>query len=437
MRIHFTFIVLVIGIFTLLNLQAFADNSKGSSIKLGSNTYTPLDKTVAIVDDTVILESEIDQRIRHVRAKNPDFQITQALRERILDQLILETLQLQVARRYGINISDVEIQSAIEEMTLQLQQNDNSLQDYLELEQRSEREFQHAMRKEITLKKLQDIIMRRRIQVTEREIDAFLESREGQEWLTPRFLLQHILLPTNNSSDESQQLQKALNIIKTLQDNKQSFGALATQHSKGPNANDGGNLGWRTQDQLPNLFYQAVIDLDAGEFTAIPVKSPAGFHLLKVVQRSGAKPVMVTRYQVRHILIKPSELFTDAEAKIKIDDLYQRLEAGVDFAGLAKEFSDDIGSKQAGGILDWTLPGQLVPEFETTMQDTPIGETSRPFRSQFGWHVLRVEDVKQENMFETVKKNQVANLLRERRFEDEMQLWLDELREEAFVEILL
>jgi peptidyl-prolyl cis-trans isomerase SurA len=349
--------------------------------------------------------------------------------------MILEKLQLNIAERARLSIDETEVDNALFRLKRSLVEEGISFEDYLGKLQRSEKELREAIRKEITITKVQETTISQRLRITEREIDEFLESRAGEEWLTTRFRLNHILLPVNRDN-ETEQIKTLQKIQQELSASRVRFSELARQYSGGSNANKGGDLGWRTKDQLPRLFYEAVAELDAGEFTD-PVRSNAGFHLLQVVERAGAKPVVVRRYNTRHILVSPSELFTDAEAKVKIDRLHQELQEGADFIELAQQETDDTGSKASGGDLGWSTPGQFVPAFERAMKNTPIGKISQPFRSPFGWHILRVEDVKTEDMFDTVKRNQVANILRQQSFQDELSLWFQELRENTYVEVLI
>ncbi|MEO0442499.1 MAG: peptidylprolyl isomerase [Pseudomonadota bacterium] len=395
---------------------------------LASQDYEPLDRTIAIVEDDVVLYSQVEQRARQLAAQQPSTIIDGNLRQLIIDQLILETLQLQIAERIKLSIAESDVERAYNDLRSTLAAKQIDYRQYLGEIGLNEVELKTALRDELMIKQVQEGNLQRRIRITDREIDEFLESKAGQEWLTTRLRLGHILLP--GDTDQAQA------IYEELMQPGAAFDKVAQRVSKGPNAAKGGDLGWRTQDQLPALFLQQVATLKAGDI-AEPFRSNAGVHIVKILQRSGAEPVMVQRYQVRHILIKPTVLFTDEEAKAKIDGIYQQLVTGTDFIELAQSQTEDTGSKADGGALGWSTPGQFVPEFERTMKATPVGEISKPFRSQFGWHVLRVDDSKIEDMFETVKRNQVANILRERRFQDELQLWLQELRQEAYVDVLI
>ena len=397
--------------------------------------YEALDKTIAVVDKQIILESELEQRLAQIRANQAELNINDAIRRRVLDQMILEQLQMTVAKRVEITIPEGEIEQQIDQLKRDLASRGGNFADYLRAQRQSEASLREAIRRELTLQNLQRGAINQRLRITEREIDEFLQSQAGRDWLTPRLRLNHILLPVDRGN-EAAMVARAQLILRELQKPGVQFPEIARQVSAGPNAAQGGDLGWRTKDQLAALFYDAVVNLEAGAITG-PLRSNAGIHILQVNERSGARPVLVQRYKVRHILIKPTELFTDGEAKAKIDGIYRQLSAGADFIATARKFTEDTASKASGGDLGWSTPGQFVPEFERVMADIPVGTVSPPFRSPFGWHILLVEDSKVEDMFETVKRNQVANILRQRRFEDELQLWLQELRENAYVEVLI
>jgi peptidyl-prolyl cis-trans isomerase SurA len=400
-----------------------------------SQAYEALDRTVAVIEDDVILLSELDQRIEHLSRKQPNIEITDKIKIEVLDQLITEKLQLRIAKRLNFKVSQADIKQRINEIKALAQSENISFEDYLIREHLTEKTLQQTIKETIALQRVQEGNINNRIRVTEREIDEYLASAVGQDSLKVRFRLSHILLPFDNN-DDTKSIQKAQEIIKTLKDTDQSFASLAATYSKGPNASKGGDLGWRAKEQLPGLFIEQVSNLEPNQLTA-PFRSNAGIHILKLIQRGGVEPVMVKRFKVRHILVKPSVLFTDKEAKTKADTIYQQLLDGADFKELAREYSEDIASKQSGGDLSWSRPGQFVPAFEKVMQATAIGQTSEPFRSEFGWHILRVDATRTEDMFDVVKRNQVISILRQRRFQDELQQWIKELREEAYIEILI
>jgi peptidyl-prolyl cis-trans isomerase SurA len=212
------------------------------------------------------------------------------------------------------------------------------------------------------------------------------------------------------------------------------FSQLAVARSAGQRALDGGDLGWRKAGQLPSLFAEAVIAADVGEVLD-PIRSSSGFHVVKLLDKRGAGDSTVLQTHARHILVQPSEIRSEAEAEALIRELHARLEAGEGFAQLAREHSDDPGSALSGGDLGWTMPGQMVPAFDSTMNATEEGELSEPFRSEFGWHVLEVLERREQDMSDEVRERQAMRILRDRRFDEELQAWLSEIREEAFVEV--
>ena len=394
-----------------------------------------LDRTVAVVGDEVILSSELEDRLTHLSSKQPNIAVSDESRRKVLDQLIIERLQLRIARRANIKIPDADIINRINGVKARAQAEGISFDEYLARQNLTEKKLRDSITESLVLERVQKGNVNSRIRVTDREVNEYLSSSAGQDWLKVRFRLSHILLPFEGN-DDSASIKKAQEIIDLVKERKESFASLAAKYSKGPNASKGGDLDWRAKEQLPTMFVEQVNNLKPNQLTK-PFRSNAGIHILQLRQRSGAEPVMVKRFKTRHILIKTSVLFTDKEAKAKADKIYQELIDGADFIELARKHSEDISNKQVGGDLDWSHPGQFVPAFEKTMQSTPIGEISKPFRSQFGWHILKVDDSRVEDMFDVVKRNQVVDILRQRRSQDELRLWIEELRENAYIEVLI
>ena len=216
--------------------------------------------------------------------------------------------------------------------------------------------------------------------------------------------------------------------------NGADFRETAIAESAGQNALNGGDLGWRKEAQLPGIFADAVPKLNAGQ-VADPIKSASGFHIVKVLEKRGGTTKLITQTKTRHILIQTNELRDQQDAKDLIASIYQRLQAGEDFAALAREYSDDPGSGASGGDLGWVNPGDMVPSFDATMQETAVGHISAPFESQFGWHILQVEDRRETDVGAENQRNQVRNMLYQRRFEEELPIWLRKIRSEAYVDI--
>jgi peptidyl-prolyl cis-trans isomerase SurA len=395
-----------------------------------------IDKTIAIVGEDIIFSSQLNQRVQQAKKRLTAQKKTvneKRLRTQLLDNLILETIQLNVARENNVTANKNDMTNAIRLTEAKLRRNGTTLKAYSEINNITIDEMLKELKRDVTIKKMQQGVINQRISVTDKEIDNFLDSKAGKEWLTPRFRLGHLFLPANKDTMNAT-LKQAQGIFQQLQSPQADFALIAKQYSKGPNASKGGDLGVQTKTSMPALFAEKVDFLDINE-TSAPFTSPAGVHILKLFSRNGAKPVVVTQYKARHILIKATKLFTVEEAETKINTLYTQLIEGGNFTELASTHTDDIGSKLSGGDLGWSSPGVFVPEFETAMQNTPVNTISKPFRSQFGWHVLTVEGIRKKDIFETVKRQQVVKILKNQRFQDELQIWLKELRESVYVEL--
>jgi len=275
-----------------------------------------------------------------------------------------------------------------------------------------------------------------KIQISEQDIDSFLNSARGQKATAEEYRLGHILIqvPSQASRAELKKAEeKAQNLVKQLRTGA-NFKQMAIAQSDGRNALKGGDLGWRKQGELPSLFADIVPDLKEGNVSD-PIKSGSGFHIIKVEEKRGGSTKMVKQTRARHILIRPNEIRDEDASQALIQDLYKRIKNGEDFATLAKEFSDDPGSKVSGGDLDWINEGDMVPEFEDTMKATAKGQLSKPFTSQFGWHILEVTGYRNKDVGEQIQRNQVRALLYSQRFEEELPIWLRQIRTEAYVEV--
>lgn len=402
----------------------------------------PLDKVVAIVDESVVMASELHAKLRSIvgklKANNTELPPEDVLRAQVLDFLVNEQIQLQMAKRAKVIISEREIDAMVERVRSSNKLSPAQFEQQLALEGISIAELREEMRREMTVRQVQQGSVNRRIQVTESEIDNFLNSTEGKFWNSPDYHLGHILIAVPSGSGEAEiaELEKKAQKIFQQASTGTDFRNLAVANSSGQNALDGGDLGWRKVAQLPGLFADQVGSLKVGDITA-PFRSGAGFHLIKLYEQRGGGEMLVEQTKVRHILVKVSEVINDTDAYDKLERLRQRVIDGADFAVLAKENSEDLGSMLSGGDLGWSNPGQFVPQFEEVMKQLAPGEISMPFRSQYGWHILQVQDRRNQDMSDLMIRNQAANLLRSRRFEEELQVWMQEIRDEAYVELKL
>ena len=420
-------LVVIIGLTTAL--RGFAD-------------VVLLDRIAAVVDDDVVMMSELNSRMdnfyKRIEASGTEPPPRDTMLPRVLDQLIIERIQLNNGLNAGIKISDAEINQAIERLAasqgLTIEQlAEKAHQDGLTLA-----ELRRQLRNEMIISQVQEALVGGRIRVTEQEVTSFLNSEEGQYWSSPDMNIGHILIPLSPAADartvvEAQE--KVDDIYRQLKDGG-DFRQLAITYSADQNALQGGDWGWRKATQLPPVFVKALEQVSPGNISQ-PIRSDAGFHILKLYEKRGAEKQLIQQHHVRHILIKPTQIRSEEDTRKMIMGIRDDILAGANFAELARQYSEDIGSALSGGDLGWSLPGQFVPEFEQAMNDIPVGEVSEPFRTQFGWHILQVTERRSQDFSDDIKKRQAQNILFQRKYEEELPLWLQQIREEAYVDIKL
>ncbi len=401
-----------------------------------------LDRVVAIVDEDVVLESELNDRTQAVleRLKGQYTELPEetVLRKQVLEQLVVERVQLGLAKRYEIKVEESEVDQAIDRIREKNKMTNEELSADLRRQGLSIAGLRNQIRDELTISHLQQGVVSNRIKISPQEIDNFLASSDGKFATSPDFHIGHILIAVPGSADAdaiAAAEKKAKDVHQQLLAGA-NFAQMAIANSNDQAALQGGDIGWRKLAQLPELFGNQLAGLKTGEVTA-PFRSGAGFHILKNIEQRGGGQQLIEQTHARHILVKTSEIMDDNQAREKLLALKDRIEKGEDFAKLARKHSEDTGSMLNGGDLGWTTPGMFVASFEETMATTPVGKVSRPFKSQFGWHILEVMERRKEDMSEQMKRNQAQNVIRSRRFDEEFQLWLTQIREEAFVEIKL
>ena len=401
-----------------------------------------LDRVVAVVDSGIIMESQLNSRVEEilVRLKSDKAELPplNLLEEQVLDRLIIEEIQLQLAERAGIKISDSELNQTLARVA---SQNNLSLEDFrikLEGEGTSYKSFRDTIRKELIIQRVQRGKVGSKIDISEQELENFINSEEGKTQLAEQYNVQHILLPVKSGSSELETTEiknNAESLIKRINDGE-NFEKLAASYSSGQNALEGGFLGWRSSAELTSLFADAVLDMKVGEVSS-PLKSGAGFHILKLIDKRGNTVKFLDQTLARHILVQPSEIRTENQAEELINSIYQRLVEGEDFKQLARQFSEDPGSKMDGGELGWSNPGDYDPAFEQALNATEIGQLSEPVKSSFGWHIIEVMDRRNEDVSQEEQKNRAYQIIFKRKFEQELQSTLIELRAEAYVDIKL
>ncbi len=399
-----------------------------------------LDKVVAIVDEDVVLESEVQRRLATIYAQiqnsgtQPPPQ--EIVVQQVLERLISERLQLNMGYNAGIRITDAELNEAMARIA---SSNQLTMEQYAEQVHASGSTLANVreeIRNEMILMRVQQGQVMRRIRISSQELDNFLNSEEGRFMTSPDVNVGHILLPVpsgKNSDEVNAILQRAQGLLDEA-NNGTDFRQLAIANSADQTALQGGDLGWRKMAQLPGVFIEAVEGLEIGQISE-PIRSDAGYHLIKLYGRKGGGEQLIEQHFARHILIKPNEIRDEETVISQLTELRERIKAGEDFALLTKEFSEDPGSALNGGELGWSTPGMFVPEFEQTMGSIELNEVSAPFLSQFGWHILQVTERRNQDFSENITRNRAQNLLRQRKYEEELQVWLQEIRDEAFVEI--
>ena len=395
-----------------------------------------LDQVVAIVDDDIILASELQERVQGVRTtmESRDVEVPEddILIRETLDRLILDSIQLQLANRYGVRIPDQQLD---ESMTRLAQQNGLTLEQFrLALEQsgQSYAAAREGLRDDLAIQRVQQGNVMRNINISEQEIDNFLATEEGEAMTQPEYRVVQALLSSGRNEDASTVAAKEKFVDAVLDVIQGGTPFKEAVSAPGPYTFSGGDLGWRKLGDIPSMFADAVPSLGVGDVTK--VRSSSGFHLVFLADAVGGER-LVRQTDVRHILIKPTEVLSEEASEELAGDLKSRIAAGEEFGDLARQYSDDIGSAAEGGELGWTNPGQMVPEFEATMAATSRGTVSEPFRSEFGWHILEVKDRRDKDFSSQVRRNQVAGYIREQKYQEELDAWLRKIREEAFVDI--
>lgn len=402
------------------------------------------DRIVAVVEDGVILESELNSRIatilRNLRENNtpepPDF----VLRRQVLDRMILEKLQIQTAERGGIRVDEETLRQAIQQIAARNRMSLEEFRQALEEEGGGYARFSEQIRGEILISRLRAAQVNNRIKISDREIDNFLatENLPSGSGQGSEFRLGHILIATPPGAS-SEQVRKAGNKAERLVEELKKgadFRQTAIAESNDSYALNGGDLGWRSAAALPSLFADVIPGMKEGEVTG-PIRSSSGFHIVKLLETRGGGKLSSTRTHVRHILLKTSEVLNDDDARERLLTLRRRMESGEDFASLARGHSDDKGSAIKGGDLGFVERGALVPAFEYAMDRLREGEISEPVQTQFGWHLIQVLGREQKDDAQDIKRTQAREALFRRKAEEETELWLRQMRDEAYVEIRL
>ncbi len=399
-----------------------------------------LDRIIAVVDDDIVMRSELDEMLARVRnelqEKGAELPPTSVLERQVMERLILDKIQLQIAQATGVEVTEENLDRAIADIA---QKNKLSIPQFKEILSSEGYEFERFrddIRKEILISKLRREEVDRRLQVSDREIENELKNAGDGAANEDEYHIAHILIaipPNANDKERRAAEEKAQLAVARLADGAE-FGDVALAMSDAQDALDKGDLGWRKIEEVPSLLVDAVRSLEINAHSGL-INSPNGRHLVQLLGKRGGEQVMVEQTKARHILITPNELVDEQAAIERLRQLRLRLDSGDDFAALARTHSDDRGSALQGGDLGWISPGQMVPEFEEVMAATDKDQISAPFRSEFGWHILQVLDRRSYDGTDEVRRAKAREAVMARKREEAYQEWQRRLRDEAYVEL--
>ena len=401
-----------------------------------------LDRIVAVINDDVIMRSELAVKIRGVTTQMQEQNIPlpppDILEKQVLDRLIMTRLQIQMAQNTGIRVDDETLNRTISNIARENELNLNQFREILEQDGYGYENFRKEIRDEILISRLQQRQVDNRVIVTDREIDNYLSNQEHQGETDIEFHIAHILVAIPEGAS-TRQVTRARETAETALGELRGgadFASMAATYSDGQQALDGGDLGWRKAGQVPTLFADFISNMEVGGLSDI-IKSPSGYHIIKLLDKRSSEQVVVTQTRARHILVRPDELTTVDDARRRLQQLRMRIEGGDDFAELAKAHSADTMSAADGGDLGWVNPGDLVPEFENVMDSLEPGATSQPFPSQYGFHIVQVLDRREHDSTEDIKRARAREAIRRRKLEEARTDWLRQMRDEAYVEYRL
>jgi len=402
-----------------------------------------LDRVAAVVNDGIVLQSELDEQViligERLRQQKLDLPPQNVLRQQVLERLVLQEIEMQRADKAGLKVPDEALNSAMKDVAdrnkIPLQQ----LPEALAAQGIDYASYRDAMRKELTLSLLRQRDVIQHISVTPREIDQYLEKQKNAPAADAQYNVSHILIavPQAATPEQLDAADKRAQEVYTRATGGEDFAKLAVAFSNSQTALEGGALGWRKGSELPTFLTDVVAHLKTGEVSK-PLRTPTGYHIIRLNETKNADDqVIVQQVHARHILMKTNELQDDATVRQKLEQIRERIEKGEDFAGLAKTTSEDPGSAAEGGDLGWTNPGTFVPEFEAVLGELKDNEISPPFHTQFGWHIVQVLGKRQFDNTDELKRRSAAEAIRASRADEETELWMRRLRDDAYVEYKL
>ncbi|MGL5030885.1 MAG: peptidylprolyl isomerase SurA [Aeromonas sp.] len=400
-----------------------------------------MDKVLAVVNKDVVLTSQQDALVNKVKlsAHNSGQSLPNdvTLRKQALDRLIQESLQLQLADRQGLKISDTQLEQAIQAIAGDNKMTLDQLRTQLAREGVTYAQYREEVRREILMNEVRRNQVRRRINISDQEVKQVVEILKKQGQQNNEYRVGHIQisLPDNPTAAQLGAAKSKIDKIIAALKKGADFRKLAIANSNGPKALEGGDWGWMSPQEMPTMMAEAVQGAKKGDIIG-PLRSGAGLHIVKVLDSKGLQSVMQTEVKARHILIKPSIILSDEKAKGTLDGILHDIKSGkASFASMAEKYSEDPGSAVQGGELGWSDPNAYVPEFRDMVNRLKPGQISTPFRTSHGWHIVQLEDRRSQDATDKAMQQRAYQLIYNRRFAEESQAWLDELRDEAYIQI--
>jgi peptidyl-prolyl cis-trans isomerase SurA len=405
-----------------------------------SSSGVLLDRVAAVVNDGIVLRSDVEQQITLIsdRLQKAGQQLPprNVLRQQVLERLVLQELQMQRAERLGLKASDEMVNNALTDVATRNNIKFSDLPAALEAQGINYRDYREEVRRDMVLQGLRQRDVIARVYVSPREVDQCIAKRTASPAADNEYNLAHILVAVPGTADERQiaeRTSRAQAVYERATKNE-DFGQLAITYSDSGTALEGGALGWRKAGQLPSFVADIIPTLKAGEVTQ-PIRTPSGLHIFKVLEvRGGQAQALVSQVHARHILMKPTEVMDDETVRQKLTQIRDRVLKGESFEAVASVTSEDPGSAAAGGDLGWAGPGSFVPEFEKQLDALEENAISPPFKTQFGWHIVQLLGRRTYDASEDMTRNRCVTQLREARADEETEVWLRRLRDEAFVE---
>lgn len=401
-----------------------------------------LDKVIAIVDEDVVLQSEVNTRVAEIqaqaqRANQPLPENFETFKSEIIEALVIENIQMQLAERVSIRFDDDTINRILGNMA---SNNNMSFDDYVNTLENAGvyLETREQVRKQMTIQELQRGMVNRRITITQQEINNFLNSQMGREMIAADYFLEHVLIPISAGDSADVRENKtalAANIISSAKQSASLRSAVSDVKNSNSFEIGGTEFGWRKAEQLPGIFSNLVTSMELGGVSDL-IEAGNGLHIIQLADKRGGTEQFVNQTRIRHIMLSPNEIRDEAQAEREIRQLRQRVLDGEDFATLARQNSDDASSVVAGGDLDWVNEGGMPPAMEEVIKELDVDEVSETFRTDGGWHVAKVEGRRLQDLSSQYMDSQAESALRNRKFDLELQNWLLEIREEAFVEFI-